>query len=277
MVHSFIMPGIKIAPYLIQNQLNTRGDRIMKKITLICALFFSMLVVGSAFATSLTIDEIVYQPTSGLNPTKLAGTADATFISSNVLTITLTNTSADLGVIDNFASAILTGIGFNLPSGVTITGGDVTIPSGSNLINPPASYDLSEEWGWGGPQSPFQTGHYVTGIIGFNASTLQASISHDFTGDSAPPANVDGPYWGLLSDNQSTSSNQQYIIDSIVITLNLSGYSGNETDLINFINQNDVALAFGSPTGNAVPEPATMLLLGFGLVGFWGLRRKFNK
>ena len=249
----------------------------MKKITLICALFFSMLVVGSAFATSLTIDEIVYQPTSGLDPTKLAGTADATF-SSNVLTITLTNTSADLGGIDNFASAILTGIGFNLPGGVTITSGDVSIPLGSNLMNPPASYDLSKEWGWGGPQSPFQTGHYVTGVIGFNVSTLQASISHDFTGDPTPPANVDGPYWGLLSDLQSTSQpNQQYIIDAIVITLNLSGYSSNEADLISFINQHDVALAFGSPTANTVPEPETMLLLGSGLLGLWGFKRKFRQ
>jgi hypothetical protein len=133
----------------------------MKKVLLIVfALGLILTFTCKVMATSLTIDEIVYQAATGLDPLKLSGTADATF-SSGVLTISLTNTSSDLGAVPD-ANKLLVGIGFNLPSGMSITGGSVTVPLGSSVINFPSSpTNISGEWGWGGSATPFQLGAYL--------------------------------------------------------------------------------------------------------------------
>lgn len=231
-------------------------------------------------AASVSYDEVIFEDSGqpGFDSSVLAGSVDMTF-SSGVLTVVLTNTST--GVTNGDASTnLLTGIGFNLPSGVSIGSGSVAVTSGSSGVNwsGTGGDDVSGEWGYDNDpldSGPFQNPAITASSVNTATTAMVASSSDKFS--STPlfnPATLDGPEFGLLSGSvaDSTAGGLYAVQDSVTLSLNLSGsYSG---DLVQFIDGNDVVLSWGSPNSSTVPEPATMAVIGAGLVGLGVLRRR---
>lgn len=238
------------------------------------ALLLSLSAASNAtiLGPSMPIDGIIFQGPG--DPSQLSGTVNMSYVSnSSTLTIVLSNTSG-LFSSTNAASNLLSGVGFVLPSTMSIGGGTASA-AGATMINcRGCSSDVSPAWGYDNnpPNSgpfidPTINSHKVTTVI----STVQSSVTNDFSG-SAP---VKGPSYGILSSKLPTSAagGQTAFQDFLTFNVTLNGtYSG---DLLRYIANNNVVLAFGSPTA-AVPEPSSLALFGLGLLGmgFVSRRRK---
>lgn len=223
---------------------------------------------STAEAVPITYNEIIFQSGNGLNSSLLSGTVDMTHNSAqNYLTIELTNTSGVAGA--TLSQNLLTGIGFNLPTGVTIntTGSHLVSLTSGSVISPSGSVD-NTKWGYGNPATSGPFPSLPSGqTVNANLGTVQSMITNDLNNTATPPANVQGPNFGMLSDSGSYSActnGLQCAIDSLTFRLYLSGsYTGS---LTNYIDSNHVVLAFGSPNLARVPEPSAFLLLGVGLL-----------
>jgi hypothetical protein len=231
------------------------------------------LFAGTASADPVTVDQVLYQ-TGIADPSLLKGTVDMTF-GGGTLTITLTNISSDLA--GDGAGILLTGIGFELPTGVSITGGKAIIGVGSTAVNF-AGTDVSQEWGF--DNSPLNSGVFQSGLPVLSYNTVVGAMTSITTNQFAAgsldgqPAGLAGPDFGLISalETGSIGSNEA-IKSSIVITLNLSSWL--TQDQFNSIKNGNVGLSFGSP--NPVPEPFTLSLLLPGLAGLYFARKRLAK
>ena len=65
------------------------------------------------------------------------------------------------------------------------------------------------------------------------------------------------------------------LIGRVRITTGNSGLGPNEFGGVDVVAMDD--FLYAEPRATAVPEPTTMLLLGSGLLGLWGARKKFKK
>ena len=227
-------------------------------------------------AATLNIDEIIYQPSAGLDPANLSGSVEAT-IANSILTITLRNTSLSTG--GDSSGWLLTGLGFYLPEGVTLantsaavsTGSSGTYKIGSTSFSLPAGTSLRGEWGGGDPSGSGPFSNLTTKNVNYVTATLQSAFFDGSPFDPAAvlknPDDVDGPEFGLLSSNFANAGGLGYIKDSITFAWTISG--GSLTT--GWLDEHDVVISFGSPT--AVPEAGTLLLFGTGLIGLVGYRR----
>jgi hypothetical protein len=243
--------------------------RIIK--TALSAICLAALI-GAAQAAPVTYDETLYQTTTG-DPSQLSANLSMSY-SGGILSITLQNISgAGAGDAAALAAAMISGIAFNLPSGVSVTGGSIT-PIGTQSPNPWDLPTANGQWGYANDGSG---GALTHALLSYNAesSTMASDVNQTFVGP--PPPNADGLNYGAVSLNIAAPGTPN-VVDTIQLDLSVSGWGGSDAGLVTAIDGGNIAVIFGSADASSLPDGGTTIaLLGFALVGVGALRRKLSK
>jgi hypothetical protein len=225
-------------------------------------------------------------------------------ISGNTLTVTLRNAGDSSGTnIHDTPATTLTGVFFDLPSGITLTPLSATIAPNS-LVNPGAcsvanacsnaTTNVGGEFIYGTSASngPF------TGHLGDHGISSSGYISGGAGNFGSPAVNLDGPVapnginFGILPDITAANkfnpngglANVPLIEEQVVFTLTINGTVNGgpltEQSISNVSFQYGTAFSEahftgGGNSGQGLPEPAVLMLIAPAVVA--AARRALNR
>ncbi len=217
----------------------------------------------------------------GEDPSFLPSGSAVFTIADSTLTILLTN---DTSQTIRSAGQVLTGLTWDISNGVTLTPGTALIAESSQLIHPlNGARDLSGEWAFrddlsagSSPTDPLGTyGIGAMGDINFGADTFGVRDCFALGTDGKCASifgiqNLNGVDAGIVGPNFSPNGGfgGPVVQNEMIFEFYFTGP--------NPIIDNGQPL-FGTDGATLVPEPASLLLLGSGLLGLGFFRRKNKK